>query len=730
MTELDAPPKPTKSRSWAAFAQDLRADAGQPDPLLDCLVEVTRLLGRPTSRAALAAGLPLTQPKLSPSLFRRAAARAGLAAKVMRRSLEQIDPALFPIILLLDGDQACILLGWDADKARLLFPDAGQGLVQMPKADLAQRYAGIALSARPNFRFDLRVPPVHAPRRGHWFWSAMAEQVPLYRDILGAALLINLFALAMPIFTMNVYDRVVPNFAVDTLWVLALGLGLVIGMDYLVRMVRGHFIDLAGSRVDVKLSSLIMERVLGMRLENRPPSVGAHAANLRSFEVIRDFIASVTVTAIIDLPFALLFLGVMAWICWPLVFAPIVGFLLIVIYSLMVQGRMRQLSETTFRASATRNATLIEALTAMETVKAHGAERVMQGKLEEAALFLATTSARLRLLSASVINGVMSLQQIVSISIVIGGVYLINAGQLTMGALIALSMLSGRALAPLGQIVALLMQYQNARTALTSLDSTMNGQPERAGEEGYLHRPELRGEIAFANVHFSYPGTKSESLRGVSLRIRPGEHVVVLGRVGSGKTTLQRLILGLYEPTKGAITVDGIDVRQLDPADLRRNIGYVAQDPMLLYGTLRSNITIAAPFADDAAVLAAAEIAGLTPFVNAHPKGFDLMVGERGESLSGGQRQAVAIARAVLLDPPVLLMDEPSGSMDYSTEAQLKDKLRAFGKGRTMLVVTHRGSLLDLADRIIVLDEGRIVADGPRDQVMADLQAGRVGKAS
>ena len=291
-------------------------------------------------------------------------------------------------------------------------------------------------------------------------------------------------------------------------------------------------------------------------------------------------------------------------------------------------------------------------------------------------------------------------------------------------------MLSGRAMAPLGQIVALLMQYQNAKTALSALEETMKKPGERSNEINFLHRSSLAGAIAFDNVHFSYPGRTQEALRGVSFSIKPGEKVAVIGRVGSGKTTLQRLVLGLYTPTQGAISMDGIDLRQLDPADLRRNVGYVEQDAMLFYGTLRDNIAIAAPYADDAAILVATEIGGLTEFVNRHPQGFDMIIGERGESLSGGQRQGVAIARAVLLDPPVLLLDEPTGAMDFSSEMKFKERLRSYAQRKTMIVVTHRNTLLDLVDRIIVIDEGRIVADGPYAQVIEALKTGRIGKAS
>jgi ATP-binding cassette subfamily C protein LapB len=730
MGDIKVPFQIKPHRSWGRMATGLSDENLQIDPLLDCLVELSRIHGRPETRAGLSSGLPLTTAGMTPSLFVRAASRVGLAAKVVRRPLDKIEATLLPAVLLLDGDTACVLLAWEEDgSAQVLYPETGQGTVSVPSEELAARYAGIAIFVHPKFRFDRRAPEVgRAPR--HWFWGAFQDQLPLYRDVLAAALLINVFALAFPLFSMNIYDRVVPNFAVETLWMLALGLAIVLGIDYALRLMRGYFVDLAGARIDIRLSALIMERVLGMRLADRPPSVGAYAATLRSFESLRDFIASATVTAVIDLPFALLFLVVLAWISWPIVFIPLVGLALVVGYSYSVQARMKELSESTFRAAAMRNATLVESLTAMETIKAHGAERVMQTKMESTSAFLADVSSRLRLLSSSVVNGVNSLTQLVNVATVVAGVYLIHEGQLTMGGLIACTMLGGRAMAPLGQMVALMMQYQNAHTALLHLEQTMDNEGERPSQTSFLHRPDLKGDIVFQNVHFAYPGRTEEALRDVSFRIAAGEKVVVIGRVGSGKTTLQRLILGLYTPSKGAVTIDGVDLRQLDPTELRRNIGYVEQDAMLFYGTLRDNIRISSPLAEDGAILAAAEVGGLTALADRHPQGFDMVVGERGESLSGGQRQGVAIARAALLDPPIIMLDEPTGSMDFTSEAQFKERLRHFAQHRTVLVVTHRNSLLEIADRIIVLDEGRVVADGPRERVLDDLKAGRVGKAS
>lgn len=710
----------------------VREDILHHDPLLDCLVELTRIHGRPSTRAALVSGLPLDQGRLTPSLFGRAASRAGLSAKLVRRPLERIDDILLPVVLLLKGEEACVLLGWDeaGQKARLLFPETGQGSVQLARDALAERYAGVAIFARPHFRFDSRTPQVGDVKLRHWFWGALADQWQVYRDVLGAALLINVMALAMPLFTMNVYDRVVPNRAIETLWVLALGVLLVIAVDMVLRSLRGYFIDLASARIDMQLSAAIMERVLGVRMEARPAAVGAFSSNLRSFEAVRDFITSASVTAFIDLPFALLFVLVIAIIAWPLIIPVLLAIVVVIVYAYVLQHKMHALSESTYRSAALRNATLIESLTALETIKTQGAEGVMQSKWEKTVTYVARVNNQMRFLSAAATNGAMEIQQIVNVVVVIAGVYLIGEGRLSMGGLIACTMLTSRAVAPLGQMVGLLMQYHNARVALTSLEQVMQNPVERPSDANFVHRPELKGNIEFRDVQFSYPKTQVAALKGLSCKIAAGDKIVVIGRVGSGKTTLQKLLLGLYQPASGAVSIDGVDLRQLDPADLRRNIGYVAQDVTLFYGTLRENIAIGAPYADDSAIVAAAEAGGLTEFVNRHPDGFDMMIGERGDSLSGGQRQGVAIARAFLMDPPILLLDEPTSAMDFSSEQQFKECLRQVAAHKTVLIVTHRNSLLDLATRVLVVDDGRIVADGPRDQVIQALQSGRIGRAS
>lgn len=701
------------------------------DDLLSCLMMLARTHGQPVTPDAALAGLPLEHGRLNPALFARAAHRAGLSSRVVQQPVQALQAELLPAVLLLHDQRACVLLGPAADgqAMRVVYPALDDAPVDVPLETLQAQYSGRAIYARPRLHFDARSPGVKAGRHGHWFWSVMAENRALYRDVLLAALLTNLLALAVPVFTMNVYDRVVPNRALDTLWVLAIGLLLALVADVTLRILRGRFVDLASSRADVKLSAYIMERVLGTRMEQRPPSVGSFAANLRAFESVRDFIGSATVVAFVDFPFAVIFLLVVAWIApvmlWPL----LLGVVLMLLYALAVQGRMHELTETTYRAGAQRNATLVEGLVGFETIKALGAEAPLQRKWEQSAALLARVGAQLRLLSATASHGSAFVQQLLNLTLVLVGVYLMTEQQLTMGGLVACTMLASRAMAPIGQITGLLVQYHTASTALTSLNQMMEREVERPDDASFISRGSLQGEIEFRDVEFKYPDQTQTALRNISFKILPGERVAILGRIGSGKTTLEKMILGLYRPTSGAVLIDGIDQRQLDPAELRRHIGYVQQDVMLFYGTLRDNITLGSPLADDEDVLRAARLAGMLDFVNQHPQGFDMLVGERGESLSGGQRQSVALARAVINDPPILLLDEPTASMDHSSEEDVKKRFLQYVQGKTVLLVSHRTSLLDLVERIIVMDAGCIVADGPKEQVIQALRQGRIGKA-
>ena len=701
------------------------------DSLLGCLVLACRAHQVVTTKDALTAGLPLRDGKMTPALFKRAAERENLAVTTLKRNLNQIHAEFLPVTLLLKNDEACTLTGIDVKTktASVIYPELGDAEVFVPLEQIAARYTGYMIVTKLKYVFDKRAPAVGKVRLKHWFWGTLAENRRIYRDIMVAAFVVNLFALAMPMFTMNVYDRVVPNRALETLWVMSIGVAVIVIGDLILRTMRVYFLDWASTRIDVKLSARIMEQVLGTRLELRSNSVGSLASNLRSFESVRDFITSATITTLIDVPFGLIFIGVMAWISFPMVIPVIIGGIAMLVYAFSVQTKMHELSETMYRASAARNATLIESLVSLETVKALGVEGAMQRKWEHSSIFLTEVGSKLRLLSASINNGSNAIQQLTTISLVLLGVYLMILGELTMGGLIASTMLASRALAPISQTAGLLTQYHTASTSLQSLDEVMNKPVERPLDSNFLSRPSFRGDIEFREVSFKYPGAEESALSKVSFKIKAGEHVALLGRMGSGKTTIHKLILGLYQPTEGAILIDGIDARQIDPAELRRSVGYVQQDTHLFYGTMRENLAITSPHADDATILAAAHVGGIDEFINAHPKGFDLLVGERGETLSGGQKQGVGIARALITKPNIILLDEPTSAMDHSSEDAVKNRLMEASNGKTVVLISHRSGLFDLANRIIVIDSGRVVADGPKDQVVEALRAGKIGKA-
>ncbi|MDO3384359.1 type I secretion system permease/ATPase [Gilvimarinus sp. SDUM040013] len=701
-------------------------------PLTACLVALAKAHGIRTSESTLLAGLPLQQEQLTPSLFDRAATRAGLASQLSQRPLAEINQALLPAILILENNNACLLVELNVEQgtADVVFPELGKTVSTVSLAELDERYAGRVIYARPKINFRARNAGIHEVVKGHWFWDVIKSHRSLFRDVLLAAFMINLFALVMPLFVMNVYDRVVPNFATETLWVLAIGVAVVLVADVVLKIVRAWFVDLAASRIDIRLSANIMARVLGMKLSEQPSSVGSFASGLQAFESVRAFIGSSTIIAFIDLPFVVVFLLVIGLLTsWWLTIPIIVGALICLIYAASVQTRMHQLSLATMEASGQRNSVLVESLNSLESLKFLGAEGRMQQLWERATVFLSRTSTKTRLLSGSVTAGSQSIQQLVAVSIIIVGVYLIADGQLSQGGLIAAYMLSSRIMAPIGQSAGLMMQYHQAATALEGVEQVMNKPVERPEDSQWVNVPRVQGRVEFKKVSFRYPNDDRDILKDVSFVLEPGERVAVLGRNGSGKTTIQKLIAGLYSPSAGNILIDNIDIGQLDPAQLRENIGYVPQDINLFLGTLRENLALAHPHVDDARLMEVIELCGLTEFINAHPQGLSMPVGERGGLLSGGQKQSVAVARALMSEPSVLLLDEPTGAMDHSSEEALKTNLVKPSTGKTMLVITHRTSLLTLVDRIIVIDAGKIVADGPKDQVVEALRQGRIGRA-
>lgn len=702
------------------------------DPLLNSLIYVSRYYGLANSPEALVNGLPLSDGKLTPFLLPRAAERAGLVAKENRAEMENISSLILPAILVLKGGDSCVLNSINAEtrEAEVTTLESGMVPISIPLEDLLEQYTGRYFLVKKQFRFDERSPEVLKTNEGHWFWSTLWQSKRIYRDVLIASLLINLFAVAAPLFTRLVYDKVVPNLAFETLWVLASGIFVVFLFDFILKSLRNYFIDVAGKKSDILISSKLFSKVMGIRMESKPPSVGAFARHLQEFESIREFFTSATVSALIDLPFAILFLVIIWLMAGDLVYVPMVGVVILIVHSLLIQGPLRRSIEEGSRLASQKYANLIESLAGLETVKMLSAQSQFQYRWEEAVAHMANWNIKSRRITDSIQNAAGFVQQSSNVGMIILGVYLIAEGELTMGGLIAATMLSGRAIGPLVQLSLLSTRYNQAKSSMTIINQVMEMPDEQEEGKRYIHRPIIQGKIEIDRVTFHYPDSPVASIRNISLTINPGEKVAIIGRIGSGKTTLERLIMGLYKPTEGHVRIDDTDIAQLHHVDVRRNIGCVPQDSNLFYGSIRDNITLGRPLTDDRDVLDAANRAGVTAFTQSDPAGLERQVGEGGAMLSGGQRQAVTIARAFLGRPPVLLMDEPTSAMDNRSEMHIKHQLSQLKPSETLILITHKTSMLDIVDRVIVMEKGSIIADGPKAQVLNDLKQGKVRAVS
>ena len=702
------------------------------DPLLNSLIYVSRYYGLANSPEALINGLPLSDGKLTPFLFPRSAERAGLVAKENRSDLENIPHLILPAVLLLKQGEACVLNSIDIAKqeAEIITAESGMVPIIISVEELKEQFIGRYFLVKKQFRYDERSPEVLKTRKGHWFWSTIWESKNIYRDVLIASILINIFAIAAPMFTRLVYDKVVPNLAFETLWVLASGIFVVFLFDLILKLMRSYFIDVAGKKSDILISSKLFSKVLGIRMEAKPASVGAFAKNLQEFESIREFFTSATIGSLIDLPFALMFLALIWLMAGNLVFVPVTGVVILVIYALLIQGPLRRTIEEGSRLASQKYANLIESLAGLETVKLFSAQSQFQFRWEEAVAHMANWNIKSRRITDSIQNTAGFVQQSTNVGMIIFGVYLIAEGELTMGGLIAATMLSGRAIGPLVQLSLLSTRYNQAKSSMTLIEQVMSMPDEQEEGKRYIHRPIIQGHIALDKVTFHYPDAPMASIRDLTLNITPGEKVAIIGRIGSGKTTLERLIMGLYKPTEGHVRIDDTDMEQLHHVDVRRNIGCVPQDSNLFYGSVRDNITLGRPLVDDRDVMDAANRAGVTAFTQQDPAGLERQVGEGGGLLSGGQRQSVAIARAFLGRPPVLLMDEPTSAMDNRSEMHIKHQLSQLLPSETLILITHKTSMLDIVDRVIVMEKGSIIADGPKAQVLSDLKQGKVRAAS
>ncbi len=688
------------------------------DSLLESLLIVSQSYGHKSTGETILAGLPLERQKLTPNLFVEAAERCGLTAKITKQSLKKIHTDLLPAIILLKDDHTCIITEVNGSEFTVIEPQNKDTTTKVTKEELKKIYSGYTIYTQETFEFDERTAELAADEPKHWFWGVVQKAWATYSEVLIASLLINVFAIAVPLFVMNVYDRVVPNNAVETLWVLSIGMLIVIVFEFIMRTLRGYYIDSAGRKIDLQLSSKTFAHVVGLRMADRPNSVGSLSNTMQSFEAFREFITSASISLLVDLPFSLLFVAVI-WLISPnIVIVPVIAIPLILLVSLAIQKPIEYYVDKSYRHSAEKQAILVESLSSSETIKSLNAEGSRQKQWEQVTNESTKLGLKVRSLVNFGMNFAIGVQYLSLIFVVITGVYAIAAGELTIGGLIACSILNGRALAPIVQAANLLVRYKQSTAALNALDSIMEKETDRPKRSNYIELKELKGSVEFKDVDFAYPNQPVPALHNISLKINPGDKVGIVGPAGSGKSTLSKIILKFYQPNTGHILIDDIDGVQIDPAFLRRHIGYIPQNVTLFHGSIRDNIVMAAPYIDDEALLRAAKISGVHQFVNEHPEGYDRQVGEGGNLLSGGQKQAIAIARAILLDPQVYLFDEPTNSLDNARIKEFITQMEQHIQGKTFIVVSHKASILSLVDQLVVMQSGKIVARGPKEKIL------------
>lgn len=725
------PPAAEAGDNW----EEQAADIG--DPLLHALVWLTRHHGRARSAESLRAGAPV-DGALGPDQALRVMREAGYNAGLVRKRIDEISPLLLPAVMLLNGGDACVLVRrldgaeGQGPQYEVVFPGADANVCTAGAAELEAEYSGFMLLATlpETSQANSRGPEaLIQPMGSHWLWGTLKRFIPYYRASMLAALLSNVLMLVSGLVTMVIYDKVIPNQSFATLWTLAVGAGLALVFDLFARQLRAHLIDLAGRKADLIIGSKLFRQTLGVRMEHKPASAGSYAATLGQIESVRDFFASASVSVVTDLPFIALYVAMTFVIGGPLGWVLMIAIPLLLGLSWLMQGPMRRAVRTNMTETADLNGTLVEALEGLEDLKTTGAEGRFVHRYETGIAVTAESGMQSRAWHSLSANISMSMQQAVTLVMLVWGVYLIHDGAVSSGALIGAVMYAGRAVAPLSSIVGLATRYQGARAAMVALNELMARPTEREAHRNYVPLPRISGSVGLHDVGFAYPltgpGNAPKVLRSVNLRMQAGERIAVLGRIGSGKSTVLRLLAGLYQPTEGMVEVDGIDLRQVDPAEFRARIGFVSQDPRLFHGTLRDNVLMGRSQIDAARLVEVARLTGLDRVIAAHPMGWDLPVGEMGNLLSGGQRQLVALARALVTKPQILLMDEPTSSMDAQSEVAFLRQLRDAAGDCTLVVVTHRPAVLELVSRIVVMDAGRLVMDGPRDQVLAALSGVR-----
>ncbi|MDA9794840.1 type I secretion system permease/ATPase [Paracoccaceae bacterium] len=622
-----------------------------------------------------------------------------------------------PLIAFTKNGGAVLVEGVEGDR-RVRFTDfeSGKGVQLATLKELSQKLDQYVVLGKQD-------PSLTDNKQGaSWFWGSMFQSKWLYFQVLVAAALTNFLGLATSLFIMVVYDRVVPNEAIESLIALTVGVSIALGFDFIIKTLRGQFVDRAGQRADGRMARIIFDKLLSLRLDKRTQKSGAMASVVREFDTLREFFTSATLVAVVDLPFVFFFIWVISLIAGPLALVPLVAVPVVIFVGLIIQPFLARIAERSMKSNMSKQGVLIETLNGLETVQATGSGRLMRKRFEDASSAQSELGLRNRMLSQFAINSAASVQQVAQIATIFFGVFLIQDGIVTMGSMIAAVILGGRTLAPLSQLASALSRANSARQAYRSLSDLMKPDGE-VSHNAKLSRPELRGSIELKNLTYTFPKASAPTVDNVSLKITPGQRVAVVGRMGSGKSTLVRMLSGLVEPSSGAVLIDGVDLRQIDPSDVRRNVGVMLQDTWLFSGSVRDNVQMGYYEYPDEHILRVCKVAGVDAFISTHPAGYDLELRERGEGLSGGQKQSINLARALLHDPSVLILDEPTSSMDQATEAAVIAELNSWSTGKTMIMITHRNSLLQLADRVLVVDNGSIITDTTPERLRAQQAA-------
>jgi ATP-binding cassette subfamily C protein LapB len=695
------------------------ASAGiSTDAIADAIVFLARFFGVTVQAERLRASVAAQAGPAAADFLEQALAHASLAGTALPIDKPR-RPTEMPALLLNGEGQALVVLAIADGKYECHVPGIA-GSAWFDAAALAREVPdGRWVAVRPVMFFDQRSLLYSMPVAGRWFWDVFNRNRWAFRWALLGTLVLNVIGALVPFYAMAVYDRVIPNNATSSLWVLTIAVVVLTGFELALRLLRGELVETASRRMDVALSSNIFAQCLRLRAASRPASGGTLANTVRDFESVREFFASTTLTTLGDLPFLLLFLLVIALVGGWLVLVPLAVIPILLLVAFASRAALARHVAASMQESAQRTAHLFETMNGLDTIKALGAEAWSRRKWESLTVAIAANSVETREIVSRVNYINTAVLALSGVAVVATGALLMGEHLLTLGQIIAVSMLTGRALAPVSQIAGLIIRWEQTKLSYHALNKIMEAPTD--DDTASLQAPPLSGRIEFRDVGFAYPNSPP-LLDKLNLHIRPGERVGVIGKLGSGKSTLLRLLLNQYGPQSGSVLFDDLASTQLDPLSLRRQIGYVPQDVTLFHGTLRENIELGRSQADDESLLDAIRLACLDDIITQLPNGVATEVGERGERLSGGQRQAVAMARALLVKPPMLLLDEPSSMFDPATEQRLIGRLRTL-KETTIVLVTHRMAMLALVDRLIVFDKGRIVADGPRDDVMRVLNS-------